>query len=239
VNLGGTAIGTGITAPSDYILVATDHLCELTGLPLTRGENLVSETANTDPIVEVSGMLKAHATNLLKITSDLRLLNLLGEVRLQPLQAGSSIMPGKVNPVMMEMTAQVALKVMANDYLMSEGASRAHLQLNEFFPLMAQALLESIDILIAIDERLVTHIDAAQADAERCMRYVIESPTLATILLPRIGYPAATALVKQFVAEKSGKSFISFLEEKYGKEIADSAVDPAQVTMLGFEGGPK
>ncbi len=100
VNLGGTAVGTGLAAPQDYIFLVIEKLREVTGLGLSRGENLPAETANADSFVEVSGILKAHAVNLLKIANDLRLMNLLGEIKLPQLQAGSSIMPGKVNPVL-------------------------------------------------------------------------------------------------------------------------------------------
>ncbi len=158
VNLGGTAIGTSWQAPQAYVDNVVEALRDVTGLGVARADNLVGDTANADALVEVSGILKAHATTLLKLSSDLRLLNLLEEIELPPLQAGSSIMPWKINPVLLESTSQIAMKVMANDFLIADAASRAHLQIHEFLPLIAHALLESLDLLIAIDERLAPHI---------------------------------------------------------------------------------
>ena len=132
VNLGGTAIGTGLGAPRNYIFLVIEKLRQITGLGLNRAENLVGETANADVFVEVSGILKAHAATLSKISTDLRLLNLLGEINLPPVQAGSSIMPGKVNPVVCEAVAQASVKVCANDFIVTECAARGTFQINEF-----------------------------------------------------------------------------------------------------------
>ena len=167
VNLGGTAIGTGLGSPRDYIFLVIERLRDISGLGLARGENIPGETANADAYVEVSGILKAHAVNLIKISNDLRLLNFLGEVRLPVCQAGSSIMPGKVNPVIPEAVIQAALRVMANDLLATEAASRSSLQINEFLPLLAQALLGSIGLLTAANKVLAAHIDGIQADEAR------------------------------------------------------------------------
>ena len=132
-------IGTGLTAPRDYIFLVIEKLREEAGFGgLARGENIAGETANADAFVEVSGILKAHAANLIKITNDLRFLNAAGEIQLHALQAGSSIMPGKVNPVMMEAAIQVGIKVNANDYIITETANRGTLQINEFLPLLAK-----------------------------------------------------------------------------------------------------
>ncbi len=147
VNIGGTAVGTGLAAPRDYIFLVIEKLRDVTGLGLARGENLPGETANADPFVEISGILKAHASNLAKIANDLRLLNLLGEIKVPGLQAGSSIMPGKINPVIMEAAIQAAIKAMANDFIITEAASRGTLQLSEFLPVLADALLESLELL--------------------------------------------------------------------------------------------
>ncbi len=134
VNIGGTAVGTGLCAPRSYIFLVIERLREVTGLGLARAENLVDQTANADCFVEVSGILKAHAASLVKICNDLRLLGLLGEIRVPALQAGSSIMPGKVNPVLLEAAIQVGMKVMANDSLIADACSRGSLQINEFLP---------------------------------------------------------------------------------------------------------
>jgi aspartate ammonia-lyase len=149
VNLGGTAVGTGVTAPREYIFLVVERLREVTGLGLSRAENLVDATQNADVFVEVSGILKAHAVNLFKISSDLRLLGSgpragFGEVLLPPVQAGSSLMPGKVNPVVCEAVAQAAIQVMASDMAVTLSAQSGQLELNAFLPLLAENLLSSL-----------------------------------------------------------------------------------------------
>jgi aspartate ammonia-lyase len=170
VNIGGTAVGTGLAAPKSYIFIVIEKLRELTGLGLTRGTNTVDTTANTDMFVEVSAILKASASNLVKIANDLRILNFLGEIKLDNVQPGSSIMPGKVNPVIAEVVIQSGLKVMANDFLVSETSSRSTLQINEFLPLLSFAILESLRILINISESFAEHINNTKADPEKCKR---------------------------------------------------------------------
>jgi aspartate ammonia-lyase len=168
INLGGTAVGTGLTAPRNYIFLATDKLREVTGLGLSRGENLVDQTANADAFVEVSGILKACAANLLKICGDLRLLHMNRKIKLPAVQAGSSIMPGKVNPVILESVMQIGIKVQANDFIVTECASRGSLQINEFLPLLASALLESMELLGAAAEMLAKHGEGIIADEAEC-----------------------------------------------------------------------
>ncbi len=234
VNLGGTAIGTGITAPRDYIFSAVEKLRDVTGLGLSRGENLAGETANADTFVEVSGILKAHAANLIKISNDLRLLNFIGEIRLPPLQAGSSIMPGKVNPVLLEAAMQVGMKVVANDQLIAEVASRGTWQINEFLPLLAYALLESLDMLEKINGLLAEHVDRIQADESRCRCHFDQSPMIVTALLPYIGYDKATAILQEFKGQ-SGKTMRAFLDEKLGADRIEKIFSPFQLTALGFK----
>jgi aspartate ammonia-lyase len=188
VNIGGTAVGTGLSSPRSFIFLVIEKLRDLTGLGLSRGENLLDATANTDPFVEVSGILKAHASNLIKIANDLRLLNFLGEIELPKLQAGSSIMPGKVNPVMLEAAIQGAIKVMANDFIVAEACSRSTFQINEFLPLLAHSLLESLDILIRVNSLLADHVEAVAANEARCRQYFDQSPMIITAFLPHIGY---------------------------------------------------
>ena len=169
VNLGGTAIGTGFAAPRQYIFRVVDTLRELTGIGFARAENLVEATQNADVFVEVSGILKAHAVNLLKICGDLRLLCSgpeagLGEIRLPRRQAGSSIMPGKVNPVIPEAVSQVALLVIGYDATIATAAGLGSLELNAFLPLIADCLLQSLH---AAGRRLR---DPAPATASRASR---------------------------------------------------------------------
>jgi len=234
VNLGGTAVGTGLAAPRDYIFLVIEKLREVTGLGLSRGENILAETANADSFVEVSGILKAHAVNLIKISNDLRLMNLLGEIRLPQLQAGSSIMPGKVNPVLAEAAIQVGMKVIANDAIVTDAAERGTLQINEFLPLLAHAFLESLDLLININGLLTEHVRDIQANKEKCEEYFNASVMIITALLPVIGYEKATEFIKEFTSE-SGKNMRRFLEEKLGKELTNQALSPHQLTALGYK----
>ena len=160
VNLGGTAIGTGLAAPRQFIFRVMDTLRELTGIGFARAENLVDATQNADVFVEVSGILKAHAVSLLKICGDLRLLASgpeagLGEIRLPARQAGSSIMPGKVNPVIPEAVSQVAMLVMGHDATIAAACAAGSLELNPFLPLVAACLLESLDLLARADDILL------------------------------------------------------------------------------------
>jgi aspartate ammonia-lyase len=233
VNLGGTAVGTGIAAPRDYIFLAIEKLRDVTGLGLARGENMMGETANADAFVEVSAIFKAHASNLIKIANDLRLLNFLGEIKLPELQAGSSIMPGKVNPVLAEAAIQTGIKVTANDSIISDVASRGTLQINEFLPLLAHAFLESIDLLISINHLLAGHIIKIEADEVKCRHYFDQSPMIITALVPIIGYDRATDMISDFNKE-GRKNMRVFLEEKLGKELIDTIFSPYQLTALGF-----
>lgn len=174
VNLGGTAVGTGLAAPRQYIFRVVDTLRELTGIGFARAENLVEATQNADVFVEVSGILKACAANLLKIAGDLRLLSSgpdagLGEIRLPQRQAGSSIMPGKVNPVIPEAVSQAALLVMSHDQALTAAAAAGSLELNPFLPLIAACLLDSLKLLSgSCDILRRCCVEGIEADEERC-----------------------------------------------------------------------
>jgi len=233
VNIGGTAVGTGLSSPRSFIFLVIEKLRDLTGLGLSRGENLLDATANTDPFVEVSGILKAHASNLIKIANDVRLLNFLGEIELPKLQAGSSIMPGKVNPVMLEATIQAAIKVMANDFIVAEACSRSTFQINEFLPLLAHSLLESLDILIRVNPLLADHVEAVTANEAKCRQYFDQSPMIITAFLPHIGYDRANALLQEYFS--SGRNDLrEFLSEKSGKNRVEKILSPYQLTSLGY-----
>jgi aspartate ammonia-lyase len=236
VNIGGTAVGTGLTAPRDYIFLVIEKLREVTGLGLARGENIMGETANADAFVEVSGILKAHAVDLIKIANDLRLMNFTGEIKLPQLQTGSSIMPGKVNPVLLEAAVQVGIKVIANDGIIAETAARGTLQINEFLPLLAHAFLESLDLLINIDELLVINVRKIAADDGKCREFFEQSPMIITALLPVIGYDRATELMTEFT-NAGTKNMKIFLEEKLGKSIMEKAFLADSLTALGYRNG--
>jgi aspartate ammonia-lyase len=233
VNIGGTAVGTGIGAPRDYIFLVIEKLREVTGLGLSRGENPVGETANADVFVEVSGMLKAHAVDILKISNDLRLMNMLGEIKLPAVQAGSSIMPGKVNPVILEAVSQAALKVMANDMLVAESASRGTGQIVEFMPLLADALLGSLELLNNVSVILTPYIDGIKADEARCRYYFDRSRTLMTAFVPVVGYDRCNELLQEFDLSKEDNLRV-FLTGCLGAEIVDKILSPHNLVGLGY-----
>ncbi len=235
-NIGGTAIGTGLTAPRPFIFRIIEVLRSLTGMGLSRNENVIDATANADSFVEVSGILKASAANLAKIAGDLRLLHFLGEIRLPPLQAGSSIMPGKINPVMTECVMQVAMTARANDGIITECAAHGTLQINEFMPLIAYALLDTIAMLESTSRALMHHVEAITANAARCADYMADSPTLLTAFLPKIGYERAEQLSKEFVAAREQNASLTlhaFLVLKLGEAMVDEVLAAPNLIKLG------
>ncbi len=239
MNLGGTAVGTGLAAPRQYIFRVIDHLRGITGLGLARAENLIEATQNTDVFVEVSGILKACAANLLKVASDLRLLSSgpdagFGELRLPPRQAGSSIMPGKVNPVIPEAVSQAAMVVMANDQTIATASSMGNLELNAFMPLIADALLGSLDLLANACSLFRRNCVAGlEADEKRCREYVESATATVTALVDAIGYQAAQKVADDALAQ--GKSVRRLVIESglLDAESFDELVSPESVTKLG------
>jgi aspartate ammonia-lyase len=207
INIGGTAIGTGLNALPKYIFRITDYLQELTGFGLARAESPMDATQNADIFAEVSGLLKACAVNLLKISNDLRLLACgphggIGEVLLPELQAGSTIMPGKVNPVVPEMAGQAAMKVIANDTAITMAAAAGQLELNAFLPLIGESLLESLTLLCdAVGIFCERCIRGLRMDEERCLKNLEQSSALSAALIDYIGYDRAAELAKTAVRE--------------------------------------
>ncbi len=234
VNLGGTAIGTGLTAPRSYIFLVIEKLREVTGFGLTRAENLVDATANADCFVEVAGSLNACATNFIKTARDLRLLHMLGEIRLPAVQAGSSIMPGKVNPVLAEAAQQAGMQARAAGALVAEAASAGTLQINEFLPLLAASLLDQIALLKSAADMLAPHVEGITADAETCRHYLDYSPALITAFLPRIGYEQAQQWLAEFKATAQ-TDLRTFLIGKLGKEIVEQTLAPESLMALGYK----
>lgn len=233
VNIGGTAVGTGLTAPRSYIFLVTDKLRELTGLGISRAENTVDQTANSDSFVEVTGILKAQAVNLIKISNDLRLLHLLGEIELPKMQVGSSVMPGKINPVILEAVIQAGLKVIAADNLVTAAAVRGTLQINEFLPLLAESLLEAVELLTRTCQMLARHVAGIKADPEKCREYLSNSPTLITAFLPVFGYDRANLLLAEWQTDRQ-TSFREFLNKKLGRDLVDKILSPSNLTALGY-----
>ena len=245
VNLGGTAVGTGLNAERAYIYAAIEELQAITGLGVSRSENSVDVTQNADVFVEASGLVKAAAVNLAKIAGDVRLLSAgprggIGEIRLRQLQAGSSIMPGKVNPVMAEMTTQVAFQVMCFDQAITMAAASGQLELNAFLPLIAFNLLTGLRMLCRCVSLFRTRcIDTIEADAERCRYWLEESLGLATVLVPYIGYERAAQISRQAASE--GKTIREAAIEAglFTDAELDAVFAPSEVTRPGIAGARK
>ncbi len=241
VNLGGTAIGTGLAAPRQFIFRVVDTLRELTGIGFARAENLIDATQNADVFVEVSGILKAHAVSLLKICTDLRLLASgpeagFGELRLPARQAGSSIMPGKVNPVIPEAASQVALLVMSHDATIAAACAAGSLELNPFLPLASACLLESLELLARADDMLRRLcLDGLQADEARCRLGVETSTATVTALIPVLGYTRACEAMH--LAQGSGRPLRQVVLEQgwLTDSEFEGLITPEAVCRLGAE----
>jgi aspartate ammonia-lyase len=221
VNIGGTAVGLSDGAGRRYRFMVIEELRALTGIGLAAAEYPMDITQNNDVFVEASGLMKALAVNLMKLSGDLRLMNSgphggLGEIRLAPMQAGSSIMPGKVNPVIPEMAAQVAMKVIANDLAVTMAAAHGEFELNAFLPLIADALLESLSLLSrAVPIFRERCVEALAPDRERCAALLGASYAFATAYAETLGYDA----VSRIIAENGGDS------QKIRDALAAAAVE--------------
>ncbi len=240
VNLGGTAIGTGLGAPRKYVFRVVERLREITGLGLARAENLVEATQNTDVFVEVSGIIRTLASNLLKVATDLRLLSSgpeagLGEIRLPARQAGSSIMAGKVNPVIPEAVSQAALSVMARDQTIAMACSMGNLELNAFLPLVADCLLEELKLLAsACDIFARLCVAGIEVDEARCRLHVENSTATLTALVDRIGYEHAEEIAAAVRA--GGKTIRQAVLERgiLSQEEFDTLISPERTMQLGL-----
>ncbi len=242
VNLGGTAVGTGLNADRKYVLMVVDILRDLTGLGLARAENMIDVTQNADVFAEVSGLLKTAAVNLAKIAADLRLLSSgpragFGEIALPELQAGSSIMPGKVNPVMTEAVTQIAYQVMANDQAITLAAQAGQLELNAFLPLIAHNLFQQLDLLHggvnAFIERCVKGITV---NAAGMRKQVEDSYGLVVALAPYLGYEIASEVARE--ARQSGCSVkdIIITRNLMSEEELTIVMAPEEMTKPGIPG---
>lgn len=216
--LGGTAVGTGLNAPEGFAGLAISRIRDLSGHAFVQARDLFEALASRDALVEASGQLKAFATSLMKIANDLRLMNSgphggLGEITLPELQPGSSIMPGKVNPVIPECVMMVAAAVMGNDLTVCIGGQHGTLELNTMMPIMAERLLDSIRILTGAC-RVLAHrcVQGIVANEQRALSFVESSLALVTPLARVIGYDAAAALAKEALA--SGKTIRQLAAEK-------------------------
>ena len=236
INLGATAIGTGLNAPVGYADKAVGHLRDKTGLDLVSAHDLVEATQDVGQFVHLSGVLKRVAVKLSKICNDLRLLSSgpragLGEINLPPVQAGSSIMPGKVNPVIPEVVSQVAYEVIGNDVTITMAAEAGQLQLNAFEPVIFYSLSRSIAHLIAACGTLETNcIRGITANRERLRASVENSIGIVTALNPYIGYAHATEVALE--AHVSGRGVAELVLEKglMTREKLDAVLRPERLT---------
>jgi fumarate hydratase class II len=237
--LGGTAVGTGVNAPRGFASLAISRIGEITGLPFVQAPDLFEALASKEALVEMSGQLRALAVALMKIANDLRLMNSgprggLGEIILPALQPGSSIMPGKVNPVIPECVMMVAAAVMGNDLAIALGAQHGLLELNTMMPLIGDRILESINVLASSCNILASKcVMGIKANRERALSQVEGSLALVTPLAPALGYDMAASLAKE--AWETGKSVRELLLERriVPEEEVEELLDLRKLTGPG------
>ncbi|HLN04850.1 MAG TPA: class II fumarate hydratase [Acidimicrobiales bacterium] len=240
--LGGTAVGTGLNAKLGFAASVIERLASATGLPLTEARDHFEAQGARDALVEASGVLRTIAVSLYKLSNDLRWMSSgprcgLGEIHLPDLQPGSSIMPGKVNPVVPEAVCQVVAQVFGNDAAVAFGGAAGNFELNVMLPVIGSNLLESIRLLAAVSRALADKCVAGiVADEERCRSYALSSPAIATALNPYIGYEQAAKVVKTAVAE--GKDLRTVVLEMglLSEEEVDRALDVLAMTRGGVVG---
>jgi fumarate hydratase class II len=239
LGIGGTAVGTGLNAHPRYAALVVKELERLTGVPVIQAPNPFYAMQSLAPFASLSGALRTAAIELLRIGGDVRLLGSgpntgLGELRLPPVQPGSSIMPGKVNPSMAEMLAMVSYQVLGLDHAVATAASGGQLELNVMMPLVAFDLCHALEIVAngvrAFDRRCARGLEA---DEERCRAFAERTVSLATALAPRLGYAAAAEIVKESV--RSGRSIVELASEKGGLAPAEARrlLDAAKLTSPG------
>jgi aspartate ammonia-lyase len=236
INMGATAIGTGINAPPGYAATVCRELSRITGLAMITAPDLVEATADTGSFVQLSGVLKRCAVKLSKICNDLRLLSSgpragLGEINLPAMQPGSSIMPGKVNPVIPEVVNQVCFDIIGGDMTVTMAAEAGQLQLNVFEPVIAYRLLRSIETLeascVVLRERC---INGVTANPERMRHFVEHSIGIVTALVPVIGYEHSTSVAKEALETGKGVFEVVLARKLLTREQLDRILDPQAMT---------
>lgn len=239
INFGGTAIGSGLGAPRQFIFKATEHLRNITGFGLARAENLTDGTQNADSFVEVSGILKALSATLIKVANDLRFLSSgphagIGELNLPAVQAGSSIMPGKTNPVILEAVIQAALSAQAADQKITAAASSGNLELNPFMPLIADAMLEQIQFLTNAGKIMREKcVNGITVNEDRCRANVLNSTAAVTALVEKLGYEQATMVYTTAQQNKQSIRQTVLALGLISPDEFDKLISPEQVTQLG------
>lgn len=235
LNMGGTAVGTGINADREYIKEIVPELSAITKLKLKQAEDLVDATQNLDSFVFVSGIIKSCAVNLSKISNDLRLMSSgprtgFCEINLMPKQNGSSIMPGKINPVIPEVMNQIAFNIIGNDTTVTYAAESGQLELNAFEPIIFHCLFESLDTLCnGIKVFTKDCVKDITVNPARCRENIERSIGTVTALCPYIGYSMASKLAKKALKEDKKIKDIIIQEKIMGKEEADGILNPANM----------
>ncbi|MCJ2148525.1 aspartate ammonia-lyase [Bacillus paralicheniformis] len=242
VNMGATAVGTGLNADPRYIQSVVAHLSDISGYQLTGADHLVDATQNTDAYTEVSAALKVGMMNMSKIANDLRLMASgpragLAEIRLPPRQPGSSIMPGKVNPVMPELMNQIAFQVIGNDHTICLASEAGQLELNVMEPVLVFNLLQSIKIMNngfrVFTDYCITGIEANEI---RLKEFVEKSVGTITAVNPHLGYEAAARIAKEAIATGQSVRELCLLHDVLTEEELDLILDPYEMTHPGIAG---
>lgn len=242
VNMGGTAVGTGINADESYLKRIVPNLVEVSDMEFVQAFDLIDSTQNLDSFVAVSGSIKACAVTLSKIANDLRLMSSgpragFGEINLPAKQNGSSIMPGKVNPVIPEVINQVAFYIIGNDLTITMAAEGGQLELNAFEPIIFHSLFQSIDSLTASVQTFVDNcISGITANEDRC-RYLVEhSVGIITALCPHVGYQVAADIAKRSLQTGESVRDLILKEGLMSEEDLDNILDPVHMTEPGISG---
>lgn len=240
IPLGGTAVGTGLNTPEGFTQGVISELNKNLNLNLVEARDHFEAQGARDALVEASGILKTIAVSFYKIANDLRWMSSgpkcgLGEIHLPDLQPGSSIMPGKVNPVVPEAVCQVVAQVIGNDAAVTFGGAAGNLELNVMLPVIARNLLESIRILANVSKILATKcIDGIEANVDQCRTYALSSPSIGTSLNPYIGYEMAAKVIKKSLAENKDIRTVVLEENLLTEEEADKALDVLAMTKGGI-----
>lgn len=242
LNMGGTAVGTGLNADEAYLRRIVPNLSEISDMELVQAYDLIDSTQNLDPFVAASGAVKACAVTLSKIANDLRLMSSgpragFGEINLPAKQNGSSIMPGKVNPVIPEVVNQVAFNVIGNDVTITMAAEAGQLELNAFEPIIFYCLFQSIDTLgYAVQTFVDNCVTGITANETRCRYFVENSVGIITAICPYVGYQKAAEIAKEAI--KTGESVKKLIIEQgiLTEEQMDEILDPVQMTEPGISG---
>ncbi|PKN59554.1 MAG: hypothetical protein CVU53_07620, partial [Deltaproteobacteria bacterium HGW-Deltaproteobacteria-11] len=242
LGIGGTAVGTGLNAEARYIELVVEAIRRKTGFPVRTAANLIETTQNMEPFVALSSALKGLAINITRIANDLRLLSSgpmtgLNEINLPPVQPGSSIMPGKVNPVIPEMVTMVSFQVMGADTTVTLAAQAGQMELNVMMPVIIYNILFSMEILTnAVRKLRESCIEGITANVARCSGYLESSVGMATVLAPHIGYAAAAEIVKESLRTGRSTKEIILSRKFLSQEALAEIIDPYPLTTPGVSG---